>query len=443
MRDPGPTTTHSPAQAPTTAGDLGVATPRYRTYVLLLLLLVHIFSFLDRTLLGILAPEVKRDLAVSDTMLGLMNGLAFALLYVGVSLPMAFLADRFHRARILAGALAVWSLCTGLCGVTGTGLQLFAARMGVGIGEAGGTAPAHAIVTDYFPRAQRARALSIYSFGVPLGTTAGMLLGAYLSRLFDWHVAFLAIGGLGLPVALLFGLTVREPRHNSALAAEPPVSLAAAFSTVTSNTAFWYVSLGAGIAAMMGYGLVFWLPSFLIRSHGLTATQVALFYGSTTAVGGIAGNLIGGWGGDRLFRRRGASAYALVPATGFLLAAPFTVAAVLVGPVWAIFACLLVPAIASGAAQPTIISAVQYIATPRTRAVASALMMLVNTLIGLALGTALLGFLSDRMQARFGAESLRYAILSGTGLFLVAAALLVLAARALDLAVPGERVGPH
>lgn len=413
------------------AAETGVGTPSYRAYVLVLLLLLHIFSFVDRTLMGILAPAIKRDLNVSDGTLGLMNGLAFALLYVGASIPISFMADRFNRARILAGSLALWSLCTSLCGLAGTSGQLFAARMAVGVGEAGGTAPSHAIIADYFPRAQRARALGIYSFGVPLGSTIGMLLGAYISTAFNWRTTFLFIGVLGLPLAALVLMTVKEPRLAQKTDSWHHIGIVAAARSIGTRGAFWFVSLGGGVAAMMGYGLVFWMPSFLSRSHGMPLTTVALVYGGTTALGGVLGNIIGGWSGDRLVRKMGPAGYCLVPAVGFLISAPFVIIALLADSRWVIFSCLLVPALAGGSAQPTIISAVQHLATVRTRAVASAMMMVVNTLIGLALGTALMGYVSDQFAARYGSESLRYAILSCTGLYVLASALLLLAWRAI------------
>jgi len=406
----------------------GIGRPGYRVYVLLLLLVVHIFSFLDRTLLGILAPSIKRDLSLSDSMLGIMTGLSFALLYTSASVPISFLADRFNRARILALALSFWSLSTSACGLAIAPWQLFAARMAVGVGEAGGTAPAHAIITDYFPRSQRGRAFSIYSFGVPLGSGLGMLLGAFLTVWLSWRAAFLIIGLLGLPVALLVSLTVREPRQAVTHAIEAPLSFLAAARTIGAQLAFWFISLGGAFSAMMSYGLVFWMPSFLHRSHGMAVTTVALTFGLVWSGGGVSGNILGGWAGDRLAQRFGRASHCIVAATGFALTGPFVLAAMLVETPWIMFACLLAPALASGAAQPTIISAIQQIATTRTRAVASAMMMFVNTLIGLALGTALLGIISDQFAARFGSESLRYAILSCSIFYVIASVLLFLGA---------------
>jgi MFS family permease len=182
-----------------------------RSLALLLLVIVYTFNFIDRQIVGILAVPIKADLGLSDTQLGLMGGLAFALFYTGLGIPVAMLADRFSRTWIITGALVIWSGMTAACGLAGNFWQLFLARLGVGIGEAGGVAPAYSLVADYFPPHQRARALSIYSFGIPIGSALGILFGGFIASKIDWRFAFFAVGLAGIAIAPIFRLVVKEP----------------------------------------------------------------------------------------------------------------------------------------------------------------------------------------------------------------------------------------
>src|ERR1700730_15385954 len=191
----------------------------YRSYVLVVLVLVYTFNFIDRQIVGILAVPIKAELHLSDSQLGLMGGLAFALFYTLLGIPIARLADRVSRTGIMTAALALWSLTTAMCGVTHTFAQLFMARVGVGVGEAGGVAPAYSLICDYFPTKERARALSVYSFGIPIGAALGIVLGGYITSLVNWRMAFFIVGLAGLVLTPLLKLTVREPERG---ALDPP-----------------------------------------------------------------------------------------------------------------------------------------------------------------------------------------------------------------------------
>jgi MFS transporter, Spinster family, sphingosine-1-phosphate transporter len=412
------------------AGSRGGATPTKR--VLAILLLAYIFNFIDRQIIGILAVPIKADLALTDTQLGLMGGLAFALFYTGLGIPIAWVADRWSRVNIIAAAVAVWSGFTALCGFAQNFWHLFLARMGVGIGEAGGVAPSYSLIADYFPPERRARALAIFSFGIPIGSALGIFFGGWIATNVDWRAAFIIIGLVGVPVALLVKLGVKEPVRGGFDRAEgtqpdpaPPVLLVA--KTLAAKPSFWLLSFGAASGSILGYGLIFWLPSFFRRSFDLDLVHVSWFYGSVVLIGGVFGTWLGGWLGDRVGARN-PGAYALVPAICFLLAAP-AYALGLFAPSLALGWLLFVIPQALGLAWlGPIIAAVQHIVPPTMRATASASFLFINNLIGIGFGTWFVGFMSDSMIATYGDESLRWSILYTLGFYLLSSALYFLAA---------------
>jgi len=406
--------------------------------VLLILLLAYIFNFIDRQIIGILAVPIKAELALSDTQLSLMGGIAFALFYSGLAIPIAWLADRKSRVNIIAVSVALWSLFTAACGLAQNFWHLFLARMGVGIGEAGGVAPSYALISDLYPKAKRARALAFFSLGIPLGSALGVFFGGWIASHLDWRAAFLIVGLAGLPAALLVRLGIREPVRGGFDREEgepiPAAVAAPPFPTVvkalTSSPSFWLLSFGAASGSILGYGLIFWLPSFFNRSFGLALIEVSWFYGSIVLVGGMAGTWLGGWLGDRTGPDRPA-AYALIPALCFLVAAP-VFAAGLFAPslaiAWILFAIGQMLALAW---LGPVIAAVQHIVPPSMRATASASFLFINNLIGIGFGIFFLGFMSDTMAQAHGADSLRYSILYGLGFYLLSAALYFAASRRL------------
>jgi MFS family permease len=434
-------------------GDSSGASPpaslAYRSYVLVVLVIVYTFNFIDRQIVGILAVPIKSELHLSDSQLGLMGGLAFALFYTFLGIPIARLADRVSRTGIMTAALALWSLMTAVCGLTHSFGQLFMARLGVGVGEAGGVAPAYSLICDYFPMKERARALSVYSFGIPLGSAAGIALGGFITSLMSWRMAFVIVGLAGLLLTPLLKFTVREPARGAldnpreAMAANPRDATAAnpqlnarpslldVIAALARRPSFWGLSLGAASASMMGYGLFFWMPSFAVRSFHLTLLQASMIYGALVLVGGLFGIWFGGVLADKYGEKRKAF-YALIPAAAFVTTVPFYVAGVLSTTLWVSFLVLLVPTALGLVWLGPVLAAVQHLVPANMRATASALFLFINNLIGIGLGTTLIGVVSDSMRVRFGTESLRYAILAGTGFYLLAAALLFLASRRLD-----------
>lgn len=399
---------------------------RYPAVVLAMLLLVYTFNFLDRQILSILAQPVKQDLGLDDAQLGMLGGLAFAALYSTLAIPLALLADRTSRTWVITVSLGVWSAFTALCGLAQNFTQMFLFRLGVGVGEAGGVAPSYALIADYFPPEKRARALAIYSLGIPLGAAGGVLLGGYIAQNIEWRTAFIVVGLAGVVIAPFFKLIVKDPPRPAAKADAVPVSRV--FAILAAKPAFWLMAFGAAAGSMCGYGVAFWLPSLMQRSFELSLVETGQFFGALLLTGGVAGILLGGWMGDRL-GARDRRWYALAPAICYAAGAPLFVAGVLSSS-WPIaFALFLLPQALVYVWLGPVLTAVQHLVPAQMRATASASFLLINNLIGLGLGSWAIGSLSKALTPSYGDEALRYAIAAGLGLYLVAGGLMALASR--------------
>lgn len=409
-----------------------------------MLVLAYTFNFLDRQILGILKEPIKQELGLTDTQLGLMGGLAFAMLYSTLAVPIAWLADRASRTWIMTAALGLWSAFTMACGLATGFWSLFLARVGVGFGEAGGVAPAYSLVSDYFPKEQRARALAAYSFGIPVGSALGILFGGLIAASINWRVAFFIVGGAGVLLAPLFKLVVKDPPRggldraaalpsaspgNTAIAHTAP-PLSQVMATVLPKPTFWLLALGAACSSICGYGVAFWLPSFFMRSLGLTLVQTSWFYGAINLVGGVAGIWLGGALADR-FAKKSRAAYALTPAICYLVALPFAYAAMNSSSLALTFALFLIPTGLNLAWLGPVLGAVQHLAPANMRTTTNSLFLLINNLLGIAVGLWIFGYLSDLLAPRYGAESMRYALYYGGGFYVMASLLLWLASRRL------------
>ncbi|UTW54716.1 MFS transporter [Kordiimonas sp. SCSIO 12610] len=400
-------------------------------YILAILILVYTFNFIDRQIIGILAVPIKEELALNDGELGAMGGIAFALFYTILGVPVAMLADRKSRTWIMTIALGLWSLMTALCGLAQNFWQLFMARLGVGVGEAGGVAPAYSLIADFYPPEKRARALAVYSFGIPIGSALGIVFGGVIASYIDWRAAFFIVGIAGLVLTPIFRLTVKEPKRGQfdpKTNITEPAPITDVFSILLPKPSFWLISFGASCSSMMGYGIFFWLPSFLVRSYGLSVLDASLFYGAILLVGGIIGIWIGGVYGDK-FGQNNKSAYAIVPAIAFLVTIPFYFFGVLTDTLTIAAMLLIIPTALGLVWLGPVISAVQHLVEPGMRSTASAIFLFINNLIGIGLGTYLIGKLSEYFTAEYGDDSLRYAILAGTGFYLFAALFFFMAAR--------------
>ena len=417
--------------------------------ILAMLLIVYVMNFLDRQLLGILAAPIKAELELSDTQFGAIGGLAFALLYACLGVPLAYLADRTSRSGVIAGALACWSVFTALCGMATSYWQLFAARLGVGSGEAGGVAPSYALIADYFPPEKRAHALGIFSMGIPIGLSFGTLLGAWLTTLFNWRVAFLTMGAMGLTFAPVFRTLVRDRPKPPAAPAGQRVPVHAAFGIVSRKPAFWLMAFAASFSSLCGYGLALWVPSVLIRSQGLTMMQAAYFVGFGLLIGGTVGVAGGGWLADRLGARdRGW--YAKLPAIAWAVTAPTYAVALLVPNLTVAWLVILIPNALNIFWMGPVTTAVQHLVPSRMRSTASGAFLFINNLIGLGVGPLLMGFLSDQLKGRFGEDALRMSVVMCLGFYLLAALIISFATKSLrrdwlrddeELAAPPQAEG--
>ncbi|WP_294052199.1 MFS transporter [Sphingomonas sp.] len=393
-----------------------------------MLLLVYTFNFLDRQILGILAKPIMEDLHLTKTEFGAIGGLAFAILYSVLGVPLAYLADRTSRSGVIAGALAVWSAFTGLCGAATGYWQLFLFRLGVGVGEAGGVAPSYAVISDYFPPERRARALAIYSLGIPIGLALGTLLGAYIAAWVNWRAAFITMGVIGLVIAPIFRWVVRDvPR---APAGEGPAGapVSAVFGILAGKPAFWLLAFGASCSSLCGYGLALWTPLVLMGNFGFDLVTTGQFMASLLLIGGTAGVFAGGWFADRLGKGDRAW-YAWLPAIAWLLTAPLFAVGFLTSNPWIAWPLLLIPNGLNILWLGPVTTAVQHLVPQHMRATASGSFLLINNLIGMGLGPLLMGYLSEELKSSYGAEALRYGAVFCLGFYVIAGILALLAAR--------------
>jgi len=399
--------------------------------VLLLLLFAYIFNFIDRNIIGVLAVPIREEFGLSDTSLSHL-GVAFGVFYATIAIPIAWAADRKSRVNIIAGAVALWSLFTAACGVVQSYTQLVIARMGVAVGEAGGIAPSYSLISDYFPREKRSRALAFYSLGIPIGSALGVFFGGWLASHLSWRSAFLIVGLLGLPAALLIKLLIPEPERGRFDARPAGASAVAPRAgdvarALFGSPSFWLLSFGAASGSILGYGLIFWLPSFFNRSFGLEVADVGWFYGSIVLVGGGLGTWLGGWLGDRIGSTR-PGGYALIPAICFIITAPTFALGLFAPNLWTAWLLFTVGQMLALAWLGPVITAIQHIVLPAMRATASASFLFINNLIGIAFGIYFLGWMSDAMKAAHGEDSLKYSILYGLAFYLLAAVFYLFAA---------------
>ena len=398
--------------------------------VLLMLLFAYILNFLDRQILGILLEPIKEDLGFTDSELGLLTGPAFALVYSLLGLPLAILADRTSRSKVVAGSLAVWSGFTALCG-TATGFwHLFLARLGVGVGEAGGVAPSYALIADYFPAHRRARALAIFSLGVPIGLGLGSILGSWIASTFDWRTAFFVMGIAGLILAPVFAFVVKDPQRAAGAKAPSLGDLGAVFPVIAKKRSFWLMAFGASLSSLCGYGLATWVASILIRSFDMSLVGAGQFLGSLLLIGGTIGVFMGGWLADRM-GGRDKRWYAWLPTIAWLITAPLYAMGLLVENLTLVWALLIIPNALNILWLGPVTTAVQHLVAPAQRSTASGSFLLINNLIGLGVGPFLIGAISDALRETYGADSLRYAALAVLSVYFLAALLMWLASRTL------------
>jgi len=379
-----------------------------------ILLIVYIFNFIDRQIVNILAEPIAKDLKLSDTQIGLMTGLAFALFYTVLGLPIARYADRpgTSRPRLIAIALAIWSAMTALCGLAQNFVQLLLARIGVGVGEAGCTPAAHSLISDLVPKERRASALGFYALGIPIGTVLGMIIGGQLVDVLGWRKAFMIVGLPGVAMAVIVWLVLKDPRHGmakSTVAAPPALATREAIQSILSSRAMVLLLIAASSAAFLSYGKVTWATIFFQRTHGLTPGQVGLWFGIVNGVGGILGTWLSGRIADR-FGSEKRQHVLTAAALGMLLVAPTAIWGYSASDWrWALVILFFPTFLGSLYYGPTY-SSVQGLVTPQARALASAVLLFFQNLIGLGLGPLLFGMLSDSLKPSLGGESVQWVL---------------------------------
>ncbi len=382
-------------------------------YALSILLVVYTFNFIDRQILSILIEPIKADLGLNDTQIGLLTGFAFAVFYATLGIPIARLADRSNRRNLIAYALATWSVMTALSGFAQNFWHMLAARIGVGIGEAGCSPAAHSLISDYFPAHQRATALGIYSLGIPFGIMFGLFVGGWINELFGWRTALLVVGLPGIALSVLLRFTLREPLRGEAegrKAAEEQPGIKETVIYLLSKKSFRHMAFAAGLTAFVGYGFIVWAPSFLIRSFSVSTGDVGTWFGLVLGIAGGIGIFLGGYFADK-FGAKDPKWYLWTTAVALLVLAPFNL--------WVYFStdfnmaliAMIVPVMLGNFYQATTFSQTQGIVELRMRAVAAGILLFILNMIGLGLGPQVVGIISDLLKEQYGNESLRYALL--------------------------------
>lgn len=394
------------------AGSPGQTSVGYRYLVVWVLAIVYTLNFLDRQIVAILAEPIRKDLNLSDTQLGMLGGIAFAAFYTTFGLPVAWLADRAKRVWIISGACALWSLFTVLCGTATTFIQLALYRMGVGIGEAGGSPPSYSLISDYFPPEKRGVGLAIYSLGVPVGSMIGAFAGGRIAEAFGWRTAFYVMGLPGIALALLVLILIREPKRGaldalSAGAVEhakaPP--LFEAIGGFFQQRTLVLVAISSAMSAFVGYAGLNWNAPFLIRVKGMTLGEVATYYALVLGITGMIGTFGAGWLVDRL-SVRDRRWFAWVPAIAFTITIPFWVGMIL-APSWPMaLACIAVPALLNNMYLAPALTVVQNAVQPARRTISGAVLLFVLNLVGLGVGPVYVGRISDWAKPEYGEKSL-------------------------------------
>jgi len=391
-----------------------------RLALLVILMVILAFNFVDRLALGLLMQEIKVDLRMTDTELGFLSGIAFTLFYAIMGVPIARWADRGNRVLIIAITTTLWSIMVSLCGRAASFSQLLLIRIGVGVGEAGCTPTANSLIADYFPRAQRPRAVAIYMLGGPLSMVIGYLIAGWLNELYGWRTTFVLLGLPGLVLAAVALFALKEPRRSvrgrgtvvraSDLAAGKAPNLGQVFATLWGNHTLCHLLLCYSVIYFFGYGIMQWEPTFFIRSYGIHTGPLGTWFAGIFGIGGMTGTYLGG----EIAARYAANNESLQMRIGAVALASLGVFSCLiyVSPsLYVAFALLAVTAVGVTIINGPLFATIQTLVEERMRATVIALVYLFANLIGMGLGPLAAGALSDELRPWFGEESLRFALL--------------------------------
>ena len=384
-----------------------------RNYALGILVVVYTFNFIDRQILSILLESIKTDLDLSDTSLGFLTGFAFALFYATLGIPIAKYADKGNRRNLIALSLGIWSFMTALSGLAQNFFHLLFARIGVGVGEAGCSPPAHSMIADYFPANKRSTALGIYSLGIPFGIMFGLFAGGWINEVFGWRLAFFVVGIPGILLAFIFRFTVKEPIRGQAegkVASEKQPSIYETVSYLIKKRSFRHLVFAAALAAFVGYGAITWLPSFFQRSYGMQTSDVGWYLGLILGIPGGLGIFLGGYLSD-YFGAKDVRWSLWIAAIAMALTVPFNVYVYLSPTATMSLLWLIIPVALGNFYQAATFSQTQGIVELRMRSVAAAILLFIINIIGLGFGPQSVGIVSDLLNSEYGKDSLRYSLL--------------------------------
>lgn len=409
----------------------------YRWYAVALLFLVSAINYMDRFVFAVIVEPIKTEFGASDFALGLLSGAAFALFYATLGIPIARWADGGNRRHIIAGALALWSAMTALCGLAATFPLLVLARVGVGVGEAGGTPPSHSLISDLFAPAERARALGLVAFGGTAGSLLAFVLGAQLTAAYGWRFALVAMALPGLALAVLVATTLREPRTSTTGPLAGLHGTRPALRRLYDNAAFRWLCAGFALWGFVTYGLSQWFVPYLLRVRGLGLVEASSGAGLIGAVAPALGTLIGGVLADRL-TRRSVAWLGTLPALCCAAAVPLYLAAGMAADVTMMIVLVAFAGFLIGLMVPAGYAALHAVAGPADRALGIAVAFFFLNLVGYGAGPAVIGLLSDALRLRFGTASLAPALGLAVLLLLPAALCFARAAKRLPTDIKPE-----
>ena len=401
--------------------------------MLAVLTAVNVCNALDRALVSVLLPAIQREFDLSDSQLGLLTGPSFALFYATFGLALGWLAERVVRTRLIAIAVLVWSLMTAAAGLAQSFVVLMALRVGVAVGEAGGSPPSYGMISDAFAPANRTSAMAVFTSAGALGGFLALFVGGWINEFYGWRTTFVAAGVIGAVLCPLVLFAIQDPPRGHSDPHLPVLSspsLGNALKCLAKSVTFRHLVLGGTLAAFVAYSFAIWLPSFLSRSFDMTSGEIGTLLGSINLVAGLGGTFAGG----ELARRRGAqnlSWWLWTPTLGFLLAAPATVVAILSQNLPICLAALAVSQFGLFFYMGPLWASVGMIAPPGMRSIASSALLFVQMILGLGLGPLLTGIVSDAATRSLGTEGLRFALLLPTAAMIWAALHFSLAARAI------------
>ena len=404
-----------------------------RNVALAMLFVVGTINFVDRQLLAMLIEPIRADIALSDTQFGLLTGLAFALFYAGMGVPVAILADRWNRIRLIGIACILWSGFTAACGLVSNFWQLALMRFGVGAGEAGGTPPSVSVLADYYPPDRRPVAMALFTCNGPFGVFVGAAFGAWATAAIGWRNAFLVIGAIGILVGPLLIWLVHEPARGQMdeSANDDPVPFARALGLFRERRSLMLVLPATAFAAFVSYGMLNWIPAYLMRVQAMPLAAMGTWFAPVAGITFAAGTLGGGWLVARL-SQRSPRAYGRVPAIATAILIPSLIAALTVDGWPAALALMIVPLTACTFYIAPSLALVQNLTPPRARATATAILMLMFNIVGLGFGPLFVGFVSDMLKPGHGIESLRWGLLALIPFAVAACAVQIAMTRHLD-----------